>query len=181
LTEANANPEELAEQALEAYQAGDYERAVQEFADARDLFQASGNKLRAAEMNNNLSVCLLQLDQVEEALAAVRETPNVFHNEDAILLKAQALGNRAMAKAALGQSAEAEADYRTAAKLFSEIGDEEGLQYTMQALSRIQLQQGRPIEALHAMESVLDAKTKPSLRDRFLSWLFKFPRRFLGR
>jgi tetratricopeptide (TPR) repeat protein len=132
-------------------------------------------------MSNNLCVCLLQLDRAQEAFEAVRDTPTVFHNEGDIVLKAQALGNRAMARAALGQSAEAEADYRAAAELFREAGHEEGLQYTMQALSKIRLQQGRPMEALHAMQSVLDSKKKSSLRDRFLAWLFKLPARLFNR
>jgi tetratricopeptide (TPR) repeat protein len=181
LTEANADPENIASQALEAYQAGKFERAVKKFSIARDLFQTAGDARRAAEMSNNLCVCLLQLNRAQEAFSVVRETPTVFHNEGDLVLKAQALGNRAMARAALGQTAEAEADYRAAADLFREAGHEEGLQYTMQAISKIQLQQGRPMEALNAMQSVMDSKARPTLRDRFLSWLFKFPLRFLNR
>ncbi len=175
------DPEVLAEQALADYNAGDFDRASLGFSNAHDLFLASDNLLRAAEMSNNLCVCLLELDRTSEALAAVRDTPITFHNEGELLLKAQSLGNRAMARAALGQAAEAESDYRAATDIFRELGHGEGLQYTMQALSKIQLQQGRPMEALNAMQSVLDSKSKPSLRDRLLSWLFKFPMRFLGR
>jgi tetratricopeptide (TPR) repeat protein len=181
LIEHMADPDNLAEQARSAYNAGQYQKALEGFAQARDQFQASNLRLRAAEMSNNICVCLLQLDRAHEALAAVRDTPSIFHDEGDLLLKAQALGNRAMAKAALNQSAEAEADYRKAAELFRELNHQEGLQYTMQALSKMQLQHGRPMEALDAMQSVLDSKDKPSLRDRFLSWLFKFPLRFLNR
>ena len=173
--------EKLAEQALSAYQAGDYERAVRNFSEAHDAFKVDGNPKRAAEMSNNLCVCLLQLGRTAEALSSVQNTPTIFHNEGDFLLKAQALGNRAMAKEALGHRAEAEADYRAAADLFRELGHNEGLQYTMQALSKLQLKEGRTMEALNAMQSVLDSKEKSSLRDRFLSWLFKFPLRFLGR
>lgn len=179
--EGAGNPQDIAGQAIAAYQAGDYDRAAQDFSTASELFENSGDQLRAAEMRNNLCVCLLQLDRPHEALEAVRDTPTIFHNEDALSLKAQALGNRAMAKAALSLASEAEADYRAAADLFRQLDEQEGLQYTMQALSRMQLQQGRPMEALHAMQSVLDAKARPSLRDRILKWLFEIPQRFVGR
>jgi tetratricopeptide (TPR) repeat protein len=181
LSEASTDPEVLAEQAFKEYKSGNFDRAAQRFTAAHDQFLASGNKLRAAEMSNNLCVCLLEMDQASEALAVVRETPITFHKEGNQLLKAQALGNRAMAKTAMGQMAEAEADYRAAAELFRDLGHKEGLQYTMQALSKIQLQQGRTMEALNAMQSVLDSKSKPSIKERFLSWLFKLPMRFLGR
>lgn len=175
------DPEDLAREATRTYRAGDYNQALKVFSEARHLFHTSGLPLRAAEMDNNLCVCLLELDRAQEALTAVKETPNIFHNEGNLLLEAQALGNRAMAKAVLSQLSEAEADYHTAAELFREIDHHEGLQYTMQALSKIQLQQGRPMEALDAMQSVLNTKTRPSLRDRFLSWLFKLPLRFFNR
>jgi tetratricopeptide (TPR) repeat protein len=181
LTEHLDNPEILAERAHSDYRAGEFDRAAQGFSAASDHYQASGDPLHAAEMKNNLCVCLLQLDRADEALSVVRETPLIFHNANDMLQKARALGNRAMAKAALGQADEAESDYRSAADIFRNLGQEEDLQYTMQALSRIQLQQGRPMEALNAMQSVLDGKGRPSLRDRFLSWLFKFPMRLLGR
>jgi tetratricopeptide (TPR) repeat protein len=181
LIEGMADPEKLAEQALSAYNAGQYEQALEGFTQAHDQFQALNQRLRAAEMSNNLCVCLLELNRAQEALATVRDTPSTFHDEGEYLLKAQALGNRAMAKAALNRSAEAEADYRAAAALFSELDHQEGLQYTMQALSKLQLQHGRPMEALDAMQSMLDSKDKPSLRDRVLSWLFKLPLRFLNR
>jgi tetratricopeptide (TPR) repeat protein len=181
LTEQKDNPDHLGEQALSDYRAGNFARASRGFSTAIDQFDAAGEMTRSAEMKNNLSVCLLQLNQAKEALSVVRDTPTVFHNAGDLLQKARALGNRAMAKAALGQTNEAEADYRAAADLFRDLGQQEDLQYTMQALSRIQLQQGRPMEALNAMQSVLDSKERPSFRDRFLSWLFKFPMRFLGR
>jgi tetratricopeptide (TPR) repeat protein len=181
LTDLSASPDKLAERALVAYKAGDYAQAVQDFSTARELFLTADLQLRAAEMSNNLCVCLLQLDQAQSALDIVRDTPAIFQQEGNLLLKAEALGNRAMAKASLGQYPEAEADYVAAARLFQDIDHQEGLQYTMQALSKLQLQQGRPIEALDAMQSGLSAKAKPSLRDRLLSWLFKIPRRFIGR
>jgi tetratricopeptide (TPR) repeat protein len=181
LTGGTRAAEELAEQALSAYRAADYEQALKSFSAARDSYKVDGNPRRAAEMSNNLAVCLLELDRPDEALSCVQDTPTIFHNEGDLLLKAQALGNRAMAKEALGQGTEAEADYRAAADLFRELGHNEGLQYTMQALSKLQLKEGRTMEALNAMQSVLDSKEKLSLRDRFLSWLFKFPLRFLGR
>lgn len=181
MSEPNTNPDVLADQALANYKAGEFDRAAREFSSAHDLFFAAGDPLRAAEMNNNLCVCLLELGRPNEALAVVRETPMTFHNEGDLLLKAQALGNRAMVEAALGQMAAAEADYQSAASLFRDLGHEEGLQYTLQALSKVQLQRGRPMEALNTMQSVLDSKAKPSLRDRALSWLFKFPIRFFGR
>ena len=175
------NPEALAEQALQAYSRSEYANALRLFTTAREGFQSLDQKRRAAEMSNNICVCLLELNRAQEALVAVEDTPTVFRETGERLLEAQAYGNRAMASAVLGRSEAAQRDYRSAARLFRDLGDEEGLQYTMQALSKLQLEAGQPMQALDSMQSAMSSRKGRSWRDRMLSWLFNLPRRLFGR
>ena len=53
------SPQEMADQAKQTYQAGDYMQAAQEFAEAASAYASAGDALMAAEMKNNQSVALL--------------------------------------------------------------------------------------------------------------------------
>ena len=69
---------DLENQAFTACREGRLEDAIDGFAAARQAFLAKGNLEKEAEMASNLSVALLQADQPQEALEAIKDVPTVF-------------------------------------------------------------------------------------------------------
>ena len=174
-------PENLSQQALDAYQLGAYEDAAQGFLAANREFLSRADDLNAAEAANNLSVVLLKMDRSFEALDAVRGTPEIFRRAGNSKMEAMALGNLAAALEATGEVKQAEACYNQALSCLDEGNDQETRSYLLQAISRLQLRGGKPFDALTSMQGALDSQPRRSWRDRILRRLFDLPARFLGR
>jgi tetratricopeptide (TPR) repeat protein len=166
--------------AAAAYRRGRWDAAALAFSRARQAYLERGQALKAAEAANNLSVTLLQAGKPEQALEAVRGTPEAFLSASETRLAAQAYGNLGAALEACGRLNEAEAAYRRSIDLLDESGDVQGRAMCLQSLSRVLLRQGKPIEALGSMQSGLEAEARPSLTKRLLRRLLRLPGRVLG-
>jgi len=171
----------LAEEALEHFREGQLSQALEAFQEAASLYASDGQSVRAAEMANNISVTLIQLDRPQEALAALAGTAEVFSEAGEQRLQGQALGNEAAAQEALGETEAAIELYRRALDVFEEADDGEARSYTLQALSRLQLKSGQAIEALNSMQSALDARPRRGLVGRMVQRLLRLPYRLLNR
>ncbi len=149
-------PEQWAEKAKAAYRLGEWDEAAQAFAAARRSYLAAGESVQAAEAANNLSVTYLQAGQAKRALEAVEGTPGVFLAAGENRLAAQAEGNLGSALEACGRHEEAERAFLRSIELFGTTGDGEGRALSLQALSRVQLRQGKAMQALGSMQAGLD-------------------------
>jgi tetratricopeptide (TPR) repeat protein len=167
-------------QAMDLYRQGQTDEAVQAFTALQEIYQSNGDQVKADEMANNLAVALLELNQAEKAIKLVEDTPERFLRAEEPILAAQAYGNMGAALAAADRVEEAERAYRQSLKLFQEQGHDEGMTFVGQALSQLQLKQGRALEALASMEASLEGQKKPGLRHRILQRLLKLPFRLTG-
>lgn len=181
MTKNNASPEELEQLALDSYRSGRFQESIEHFSAARQHFINKRNLLKAAEISNNLCVVMLAAKQPQSALDVVRDSPEFFLSQSDELHAAQAYGNLASALEACGQISDAEEAYHKAIELFEKLGDSENYSSTLQALSRLQLRQGKPLDALSTMQGGLEAMPKTRMRDRILQRLLKWPFRLLGR
>ena len=175
------DPNQLAAEAKEAYQDGNFLEAAQFFQGAEESYRLSGDILNAAEMANNRSVSLLQAGDAEAALQAVTWTVEVFEKTNDIRRLALALGNKAAALEGCKQFDIAITHYQKSADLFLQIGDNELYISTMQSLSALQLRTGRQLEALATMQSGLNKIDRPGLKNRFLKKILDIPFRLLNR
>lgn len=166
----------LRERALEAYRAKRLDEAARLFEAAR---AAETDPATAAELGNNLSVAYLQAGRPQEALEAVRGTPELFRQLGDRRREAQAAGNLAAALEATGDLSGAEAAYREAADLFGPLDDAESLRYTLNALAQVQLRLGRPLEAATTLQAGSQAAPARGLRGRLLKQLLRLPSRLL--
>lgn len=164
---------------MTSYEAGDVEAAIVHFTQARGAYEAAGNTAKALELRNSLSVSLVQAGRATEALAVVEGTPQAFESLGDASAAAKAHGNLASAQEACGDHAAAEASYRLAADRFAELGDRENHNFTMKALSQLQLRRGQPLMAALSMQAALEDKPNPGLRERWILRLLKFPFRLL--
>ncbi|MBE0408441.1 MAG: tetratricopeptide repeat protein [Anaerolineales bacterium] len=151
------------------------------FQQAADGFRAVGDKLTAAEMDNNRSVCLLQADKPEMALQVLADTPDIFAKVGDQHRQAMALGNQAAALAALKRFDEAEEKYQQSSTILKDIGDTELRTDVMKSLSALQLKRGQQLDALLSMHIGLQQTEKPNLRQRFLKKLLEIPFNIMGR
>lgn len=176
-----STPASLEVRASVAFREGSLDLAIELFQAARESFRQNGDALKAAEMANNLSVALLKADRPQEALQAVDGTQAVFQSAGDEHRAALAWGNFAAALEACGDLTAAEDAYREATTLFAKLDDAEGRTYTHQALSRLQIRQGRALEAVTTMQTGLESTGGLSLRDRILRFLLNLPSRLTGR
>jgi tetratricopeptide (TPR) repeat protein len=178
--QTSAAPKSDADRALIAYRAGQFDEAARDFSLSADGYARLGDELHRAEMANNLAVALLALGRPGEAREAVTGTEAIFHRAGDLRRAAMAVGNLAAALEAEGEFSPAENSYRRAAFLFADCGDRESQAKTLQALSQLLLREGRPLEAVSAMEEGLEIHTG-GVRGRVLRWLLRLPSRFLSR
>jgi len=163
-----------------AYRHGDWAEAAQAFSSARLAYLELGRPVQAAEAANNLSVTRLQAGQAEQALEAVAGTARVFLDANETGLAAQAEGNLGAALEACGRLEEAEQAFSRSIELFTLTGDAESRALSLQALSRVQLRQGRPMQALGSMQAGLESGGRLSPTRRLLRRLLRIPGRILG-
>jgi tetratricopeptide (TPR) repeat protein len=166
---------QLSEQARAEYEGGRLDAAAAMYSEAMHSYQLAGDDLMAAEMANNLAVVLIQDDRPEIALEIVQPTAKIFLEHGDHRRAGLAEGNLASALAASGERTAAGEHYQAALELLSDAGDSEAYTYTLQALSRLQLEDGHPIEALHTMQTGIELKPRKSLRDRLLSRILNIP------
>lgn len=158
---AQPNPPGLERAALAAYRKGELEQAAKAFRDAQAGYASSGDRLKAAEMANNLCVTLVSLGRGREALQAVQGTAQVFEALGEPLQAARATGNTAAALAAAGEADRAIAAYQDAIERFQGLGVPDEEADTWQALSRLQLKRGDPLTAATSAQAALDLHPRP--------------------
>jgi tetratricopeptide (TPR) repeat protein len=161
------------------YQEGDFEGAIAHFMQARQAYESAGDQPKSLEVRNSLGVTLVRAGRPAEALRVVEGTAQGFEELGDRSNAAKAYGNLATAQEACGDHAAAEASYRLAADRFAELGDRDNHNLTMKALSQLQLRRGQPLMAALSMQSALEDKPNPGLRERWLLRLLKVPFRIL--
>ena len=181
MTSETSSPWRLENQAITAFREGRLEDAIDGFAAARQAFLDKGNLGKEAEMASNLSVALLQAEQPQKALEAIKNIPTVFLDLGDMDRAALAYGNLGSALEACGDHDLAEDAYRHAMDLFTNLGDTEQHNYTLQALSRLQLRRGQPLEAVTTMQIGLENQENPNFIHRLLRRLLRLPFRLFGR
>lgn len=167
-------------QAMDFYRQGKFPEAVELFSWLHQEFSASGNNVKADEMANNLAVTFLDQNDPEQAIDLIEGTPQRFFEAGETIMAAQAYGNLGAAMAAANRLEEAENAYRQSMQIFRQQGHDEGVTFVGQALSQLQLKQGKTLEALASMEASLEGQKKPGLRQRLLRKLLKLPFRLTG-
>lgn len=174
------SPAELKEQALQHFHADRLAEAAAGFEQAAQLLAGSGDAAGAAEMRNNLAVVRLAQKDWDAALAAVEDTPAVFHALGDQLREAQALSNLAAAHDGAGRLDRAAELYQQAIDLFRAIGEKENRAACLKALSAVQIKQGRQFQALASMQAGLNNAPELSMRERALKGLLDKAMKMIG-
>lgn len=172
-------PLQLSDQGKEAYQAGNFQAAADNFLKAETIYKDSGDKLQAAEMANNRSVALLQAGKPEAAYDASKDTNLVFAEANDTLREGFAIGNQAAALNEMGQKKESLRLYRISAEKLYKAGDKENLVIVQKTISAMELESGHKIDAMSSMLDALRNKEKLTLREKILRKLYSIVARFM--
>jgi tetratricopeptide (TPR) repeat protein len=169
--------QKLAEDGKLAFAEGQYESAAGKFQEAAAGYTSLQDDASAAEMKNNTSVALLQLDKAQEALSILAGTDEVFARMKDLKRQGLAVGNQAAALDALGRSDEAFAAYERSAQLFADAGEGDLRSVVLKSGAAIKLRRGKILEAALKMYGSLEAKPNPSIFERILKFLIHFLQR----
>lgn len=163
-------------QAKKLYDEADTKVSVPLYEQARAAFLAEGNVLEAARAANDLGVVYYLLGRYDDAREIFTETLATFEQLGDVLGQAKAVGNLAPLLERAGDRPGAEKNYLRAGELFHQIGEKVFEYDTYRALSQMQLQSGRWLEALSTFDRALAAKGG----SRFLRWFLQIPLKMLG-
>lgn len=166
-------PQQLAEQGKQAFNAQKFDQAAAIFTEAASAYQAQDDPLNAAEMNNNLSVALLQAGKAQAAYAAAAGTDELFAQAGDLKRQAMAFGNQAAALEALKKLDEALEAYERSAALFAEAGETEMRSIVLQSAAAIKLRRGKMVDSALSMIGSVESTQKPNLLQRFLRFLIR--------
>jgi tetratricopeptide (TPR) repeat protein len=161
-------PQEMAAQAKQTYQDGDYELAARSFAEAAMAYSEAGDALMSAELKNNQCVALLRTHQPKEALEVVQGTDQVFAQAGDLRRQGMSLANLATTYEALKRSDEMIDTYKAAAEVLEKAGEGDLRAEVMQLLSTHYLRRFKFYEAAIALQSGLAGVKNPTLKQRFM-------------
>jgi tetratricopeptide (TPR) repeat protein len=168
------DPATLAEKGKRMFAEKKFGEAAELFKQASQIHTDGNNKPLAAEMQNNLSVALLQSGKPQEALDAALGTDEYFASINDVTKQAMALGNQAAALEALNRLEEAIQKYERSAELFGLAGEGDMRAMVMKSAAAIKLKTGKVTDSAFKMMGALEAKDNPSIFERILKFFMRF-------
>ncbi len=162
------SPQEIADQAKQAYQAGDYLPAAQAYSRAALAYVSAGDALMSAEMKNNQSVALLLAGEAQAALEAVEGTEEVFFVSEDFRRQGMALANQAAALQALKRRNEAIEYYKRAGIALEKADGGDLRADVMQQLSMLYLRRFKLYDAIITLQSGLAGVKNPNQKQRLM-------------
>ena len=163
-------------QALQLIREGSAAQAATMLEGLRAELLAQPDAAMAAEVGNDLGVAHYRLGRLDAARDAFEQSRREFEGLGNAFGQARALGNLAQALNRAGEKPTAEKHYARAAELFHAAGENQFEFDTYRALSQMQMQRGRWLEALTTYDHALAAKGGSGAFRAFL----KIPLRLLG-
>lgn len=150
-----------------------YQEAVDRFSLAERAYAEAGDKLKAAEMLNNIGVVYRRAGQHKEAARALEDARQTFADLDEQQRKAQVLGNLGGLYSKMKRYDQSEVCFREAVALFQELDDRGSHAEALRAMAIMQFKRGQRSKALTTYEDALYFLPKPNPLQRFVRFLLK--------
>ncbi len=163
-------------EAKKLYDAGQTLEAVAKFEAARSAFADQGDAVNTAQVTNDLGVVYYLTGKRDEAQKLLSEAFALFEKHGNVLGQAKAIGNLAQLMNRGGDKDGAVQNYQRAAELFHQAGETTFEFDTYRALSQMELQRGRWLQALAMYDRALAAKGG----SKFLRWFLQIPLKLVG-
>ncbi len=151
-----ATAQELQDQGVKLFRQKDYEAAARVFQQAKDAYEADGQRDIAAEMQTNIGLVHRALGENQQALDTMQEALQTFHELNDTLRTAKVLGNMGGVYAALADKEQAYNCYRQAADTFKALGESKLYGETLIAMGDLQMREGKIMSGASTYEVGLD-------------------------
>ena len=162
------SPQEIADQARQTYQAGDYVQAAQTYAEAALAYASAGDSSMSAEMKNNQSVALLLAGKAQAAMEAVEGTEKIFVDSQDFRRQGMALANQASALEALKRTKDAIDCYKRAGDALEKAHEGDLHAEVMQLLSTLYFRRFKIYDAIITLQSGLASVKNPTPKQRLM-------------
>lgn len=172
--------QDLVDQAKAQYEAQEFQQAAGLFAAAAEEYRQAGDRLNAAEMENNRSVALLLAGDAQGALEAALNTDAVFAEAGDVRRQAMALANQAAAHEELKHVEQAYELYLRSSDLFQSTGEKDMRSYVLKRVAGLQTLRGERFEAMATLHTALENSQKLSLREKALKGLMNKVMNLMG-
>ncbi len=172
--------DQLKDEGLRLFRAGDYEGALAQFETAVAAYAAANNLTGQAEMWNNIGVIQRMRGQRDLALPALTQAAEAFASLGDKNRQAQALGNLGDLYSFGKQPEEAARCYSDAAALFAADGDRDKQSQVLRALSLLRLRQGKLAQAMMHMEESLAVNPRAGFFGGIFRALLRFALGLMG-
>lgn len=162
------------------YEAQEFQQAAGLFAAAAESYRQAGDRLTAAEMENNRSVSLLQAGDAQGALEAALNTDAVFAEAGDVRRQAMALANQAAAHAELKHIEPAYELYLRSSDLLKSVGEKDMRAHVLKRIAGLQTLRGDRYAAMATLHTALENSQKLSLKERALKGLMNKVMNLMG-
>lgn len=172
---------DLQKTALAQYQGGEFAKAAETFVQARDAYQAEGDKGLAAEMQSNAGVAFRALKDYPKAMTALETAVADLRALDDRHRLALALGNLGSVLLETNEFTKAGDLLNEALGLLDPKADKDARSEVLRVLGEVRLRQGRYMDGLVNYEAGLRGVENPSTQQSWLLRLLERPLKMLGR
>lgn len=171
----STDPVKLHALGITHFRASRFADAAQAFAEAYAAAEAKGDRLKEAEILNDMGVARRELAEWVQAEAALEKAYALFAELGNTKGKAQVMGNMGSVFEGQERFEEAADNYKQSAQMFEEIGDGDSAMYAWQALSRLRMKQGQWLTAIAAYEEGVENMPDRSLKKGLLKRILRLP------
>ncbi|BAZ00817.1 hypothetical protein NIES37_48130 [Tolypothrix tenuis PCC 7101] len=150
-----ANPASLLQQGKLLYDAGKFSEAVQVLQQAVKEYQTQGDRIKQAATLSNLSLAYQQLGAWQEAQKAITDSLNLLkveQNSQNLQIFAQSLDIQGRLQLATGQAEAALATWQQAAKIYTQLKQENGVVRTLINQAQALRSQGAYLRSVEILE-----------------------------
>lgn len=136
LTASNSpDTQTLLEQGKQRYQDKKFQEAIYLWQNAANIFKSQGDNLNLAKTLSYLALAYQKLGQWEQSMQAITDSlqilKNNFSNPNSLTILAGALNNQGNLELELGRGLSALDNFKQAEKIYQQVGDEEGIIYSI--------------------------------------------------
>lgn len=170
----------LKQEGLRLFQRGDYDAALEAFANAATAYAAAGDETGQAEMHNNIGVIQRSRGRYDEAMQAFQQAQAHCAAAGDANRQAQILGNLGDLYSAQGERDKAAHSYSDAAALFAQTSDPSRQSQVLRALSLMRLRQGNWLEAMMRMEESLTVNPRRGFFGGLFLGMVRFALKLFG-
>jgi tetratricopeptide (TPR) repeat protein len=173
VSEAVLDPQAAEIEGKRLFRQGQYKEAAKQFSLAHQAYVEAAEKLKAAEMLNNVGLAYRRVGKHKEAVSALENARQVFSELGDQGREAQVLGNLGGLYSKMKRYDESAVCFQDSVDLFQALDDRARQSETLRAMAIMQFKRGQRATAFTTYEDALYYLPNPNFLQRFTRLLLK--------